>query len=495
MLFHSAHFLIFLPIVLLVYYVLPKTVRYLWLLAASYYFYMCWNAAYVLLILTSTLVTYLCGLGVERAGKSQNGAVRRKKLIIAGSLLVNFGILFFFKYFNFAAAQTERLLGWLRISAALPRTDLLLPVGISFYTFQAVGYTVDVYRGSIRAERNFFRYALFVSFFPQLVAGPIERSGNLLSQLENPKKLTFDDAREGLLLMLWGFFLKLVLADRIAILVDTVYGNVAAYPGWYLIVATALFAVQIYCDFSGYTTIAAGSAKLLGIRLMENFDAPYLSASVADFWRRWHISLTSWFRDYLYIPLGGNRKGKLRETVNKLLVFLASGLWHGATGAFVVWGGLNGLYQIVGEMLKPIRDRVVSVLRIDRKSVGHRLVCAGFVFLLVDFSWIFFRAGTMGDAIEVLRQMLPAKNIWILFDGSLYTCGLDRANFTLMLVSIGILLFADCCKRKKIVLRKIVAEQPCLIRCAFLAAAICWILLFGIWGSGYHAANFIYFQF
>ena len=341
MLFNSFQYLIFLPVVILIYYVIPKKVSYLWLLVASYFFYMCWNAVYALLLLSSTLVTYFCGLLVERAGsKSQ------KKIVVAISLILNLGILFYFKYSNFLTGLIMAAGQKMNIRIIIPQTDVLLPVGISFYTFQALGYTIDVYRNEIPAESNFFRYALFVSFFPQLVAGPIERSGNLLSQLRERKPFDYDNFREGILLILWGLFLKMVLADRIAIFVDKVYGRWNVFQGWYLIIATLLFGIQIYCDFYGYSTIAAGSAKMLGIRLMENFDAPYLSTSVGQFWRRWHISLTSWFKDYLYIPLGGSRKGKWRKNLNRMIVFLVSGLWHGANLTFLVWGGLTGFIRL-----------------------------------------------------------------------------------------------------------------------------------------------------
>ena len=333
MLFNSIEFLIFFPIVVLVYFVIPKKIKQLWLLVVSYYFYMCWNAKYALLILASTVITYASGLLIEKVKNSSYEMTKQmvlKKWIVAGSLVINLGMLFYFKYINFALSILMDAFAKIHIQLNIPVFDVILPVGISFYTFQALSYTMDVYRDEIYAEKNFFRYALFVSFFPQLVAGPIERSKNLLRQLAVPKRFCFEDAREGLLLMLWGFFLKIVLADRIAIFVDTVYGNFSTYSGAYLVVATMLFAIQIYCDFAGYSTIAMGSAKVLGIGLMENFDAPYLSTSVSEFWRRWHISLTSWFRDYLYIPLGGSQKGTIRKYINKMIVFLVSGLWHGA---------------------------------------------------------------------------------------------------------------------------------------------------------------------
>ncbi len=493
MLFNSIDFLIFFPLVTVLYFVFPRRVKPYWLLAASYYFYMCWNAKYALLILLSTAVTYASGRVLERQKRAAAPA-RRKKWTVAASFVVNLGILFAFKYLNFALTALRDALAVCHIALTVPAFDFLLPVGISFYTFQALGYTVDVYRGDVTAERNFFRYALFVSFFPQLVAGPIERSKNLLGQLETPQKFCFETARDGFLQMLWGFFLKLVLADRIGLFVDTVYADPAAYPGVYLIVATVLFAVQIYCDFYGYSTIAMGAAQILGIRLMENFDAPYLAGSVSDFWRRWHISLTSWFKDYLYIPLGGSRKGTARKYLNKMIVFLVSGLWHGARISFVVWGGLNGLYQVAGEWLKPVRDKAVACLHLDRRSLGHRLLCVGFTFVLTDIAWVFFRAEGFREALTVFRQM-GVYNPWVLFDGSLYRCGLDAGHFTVVLIGLGILLFADICKRRHIVIRRVIQRQNGWFRWAFIALAIGGILLFGVWGPAFDAANFIYFQF
>ena len=429
MLFNSIDFLIFLPIVLVIYYIIPMKYKHIWLLISSYYFYMCWNAKYVLLIFVSTVITYLSGILIDKVEKTWpdvNDIGKYKKLILALSFVSNLGILFYFKYINFTLDIVTRVLSKMNISMNVPVFDVILPVGISFYTFQALSYSVDVYRGEVAPEHDFFRYALFVSFFPQLVAGPIERSKNLLTQLREPRKFDFGYAFDGILLMLWGLFLKIVLADRIAIFVDTVYGDCEHYQGIYLIVATVLFAVQIYCDFSGYSSIAMGTAKLLGIELMDNFNAPYLSTSVADFWRRWHISLTSWFKDYLYIPLGGSKKGILRKYLNKMIVFMLSGLWHGAQLTFVVWGAINGLYQVIGEVLMPIRKKVSDIIGINRNSEGVYALSVLATFALVDFTWIFFRADSLGRAIYIIKSILNTENIWTLFDGSLYNCGLDE---------------------------------------------------------------------
>lgn len=473
-------------------------IRKYWLLIASYYFYMCWNVKYIILILFSTVVTFISGQLIEKIkqqGYKKKEEKRRKKLVVIGSFILNLGVLGYFKYTNFALNIISEFFSYMHVNVEVPQFDIMLPVGVSFFTFQALSYTMDVYRDVIYAEKNFFNYALFVSFFPQLVAGPIERSKNLLKQLDEPKEFNFERAREGFLLMLWGYFLKIVIADRITIFVDVVYGDVETYSGYYIVVATILFAIQIYCDFSGYSVIAKGTAKILGIELMENFNAPYLSTSVAEFWRNWHISLTSWFKDYLYIPLGGSRNGKAKKFFNKFIVFLISGLWHGASISFVIWGGLNGIYQIIGEMLRPVRNKMVDICNLNRQSLGHKLIQLLITFVLIDFSWIFFRANSTVQALIIIRYMLERHNPWILFDGSLYNCGLDVKNFWLMIISIFILLFADYCKYKKIIIREIIIKQDAWFRCCVIALSITLILTFGIWGPAYDAASFIYFQF
>ena len=498
MLFNSIDFLIFIPIVVVIYYIIPMKYKHIWLLISSYYFYMCWNAKYVLLIFVSTVITYLSGILIDKVEKTWSDVDKLgkyKKLILALSFVSNLGILFYFKYINFTLDIVTRVLSKMNISMNVPVFDVILPVGISFYTFQALSYSVDVYRGEVAPEHDFFRYALFVSFFPQLVAGPIERSKNLLTQLREPRKFDFGYAFDGILLMLWGFFLKIVLADRIAIFVDTAYGDCEHYQGIYLIVATVLFAVQIYCDFSGYSSIAMGTAKLLGIELMDNFNAPYLSTSVADFWRRWHISLTSWFKDYLYIPLGGSKKGILRKYLNKMIVFMLSGLWHGAQLTFVVWGTINGLYQVIGEILMPIREKVSDALGVNRDSEGFCVLRAIVTFTMIDFTWIFFRADSLGRAVYIIKSIFNAENIWTLFDGSLYNCGLDEKNFRFMLIAVIVLLVADFLKRKGIMVREIILRQDGYIKCLVVSLSILMIMVFGKYGPAYNAVNFIYFQF
>ncbi|MCD8005041.1 MAG: MBOAT family protein [Oscillospiraceae bacterium] len=496
MLFNSIDFLIFFPLVTLAYFLLPKRARWVWLLVASYFFYMCWNAKYALLIAASTLITYLSGLLLQRAGKipEERRRNRRKKLWVALSFLLNLGILFFFKYFDFFLGNLSVLLALVGVALRQPSFNIVLPVGISFYTFQALSYTMDVYRGETAPERNFFRYALFVSFFPQLVAGPIERSKNMLSQLHREHSFDPRLAREGLLLMLWGMFEKIVVADRLSYLVTEVYDNYASIPGSAIVLATALFAVQIYCDFAGYSHIAMGAARVLGIQLTENFRQPYLARSTADFWRRWHISLTTWFRDYLYIPLGGSRKGTARRYLNVMIVFLASGLWHGASWSFVAWGGLNGLYQILGSLLAPARERLCRALRLRREHPVWTLPRMIWTFLLIDFSWLFFRADSFSTAISMLRHMFSRPFLLSGWD-ALFSLGLGRADFAVALAAIAVLILADVHRERRGSPLSRLTARPLPVRWAVYLAGLFAVLIFGIYGPGYSETQFIYFQF
>ena len=485
MLFNSIDFLLFFPLVTVVYFLLPHRVRWMWLLVTSYYFYMSWNPRYALLIALSTLITYASGLLLGR---------KRKKLWVFLSFASNLAILFFFKYFGFFLDNLSGALALAGVAFKRPAFDVLLPVGISFYTFQALSYTMDVYRGEVEPERNIFRYALFVSFFPQLVAGPIERSKNLLGQMYDRHTFDPDRVRDGLLLMLWGMFEKIVVADRLAMLVDYVYENYAGLPGAAVVLATVLFAFQIYCDFGGYSHIAIGAAQVMGFRLMENFRQPYLARSVADFWRRWHISLSTWFRDYLYIPLGGNRKGRGRKYLNTMITFLVSGLWHGADWSFVVWGGLNGAYQVAGEILAPARERVCQALRIHRDRPLWAALRTVFTFCLVDFAWLFFRAPSFSAALGMLAHAVGNFQLSALV-GQLFSLGLDKANFFVALLAVAALLAADLFRERRGPLRPRLTCRPLPVRWACYLAGVLAVLIFGIYGPGYDAAAFIYFQF
>lgn len=505
MLFNSFSFLIFFPIVVIAYYVIPKKLRHVWLLVCSCYFYMSWNPRYLLLILFSTVITYGCGLLIERAE-----TVRKKKCYVGITILANLGVLLIFKYLGFVFEAVTDVLKVAGISAKVPTIDLLLPVGISFYTFQTIGYIIDVYRGKTEAEHSFISYALFVTFFPQLVAGPIERSSSLLSELKNIKTADLWDAQrnsKGFWLMLWGFFQKMVIADRVSILVDYVYANVEMYSGFVLVVAAVFFAVQIYCDFAGYTNIARGAAAILGVRLMNNFKQPYFAQSVKEFWGRWHISLSSWFKDYLYIPLGGSRKGELRKYINLLIVFLVSGLWHGAAYTYLFWGLLHGIYRVVEEVGSklprqlrshlpsggPVRSTCLDNADKSRIPDFFRMLV---VFVLVDFAWIFFRAEDIGQALLFCKRMLlGGLNPWTLFDGTMYTLGLDAKDFWVAVIAIAILLIVDVMQYVGLDIYKIYRRQNVIIRTGAVYVFIFVILIWGIYGAGYDAAQFIYFQF
>ncbi len=499
MLFNSIDFLIFFPVVVILYFLIPKKYRYVWLLAASYYFYMKWEVKYVLLLLFSTAVTYLCGILTDKINRGELPEEKKiwgKKLCIIGSLFLNLGVLGYFKDLNFLIDSWNKVMAHFQAGASFSTMEILLPVGISFYIFQAIGCTIDIYRGDVYAERNFLKYALFVSFFPQLVAGPIERSKNLLKQLGTPKTFSYENLRRGLLLMLWGYFLKMVIADRAAVIVDTVYENSVFWSGMYVIAATIFFAIQIYCDFSGYSTIARGAALVLGFELTDNFRAPYYAVSVKDFWRRWHISLTSWFRDYLYIPLGGNRKGELRKEANLLLVFSASGLWHGAAVSYILWGLLNGVYQVIGDFVRGVTDKVLKAHIAGEKQevFSDRLLKRFVTFILIDFAWLFFRAGSSVKALQLIKG-IRQMDWMILINGSLYNLGVPEEYFRVLLLSIVLLFWVDGKKDRGVDVAERFLAQRWWFRVAAELFMIFVILLFGCYGELYDTTQFIYFQF
>ncbi len=491
MLFNSIEFLLFFPITVIIYYLIPGRFRYIWLLVASYYFYMNWDPVYVLLLFFTTLITYLGGLILEKATDD-----KKRKIVLATVLIIGLTILGYFKYANMFMGLLNKVLN-ITISKTIPWDKaIVLPVGISFFTLQSLGYLIDVYRKEIYAEHNFLRYALFISFFPQLVAGPIERSKNLLKQLAVTKQFSYDNLRSGLVLTLYGFFLKVVIADRIAIFVDTVYNNALSYPGIYIVLATICFAVQIYCDFYGYSTIAKGVALTMGVSLMDNFNAPYFSKSIKEFWRRWHISLSTWFRDYLYIPLGGNRKGNIRKHINLMIVFAVSGLWHGASLAFVIWGMLHGLYQIIESLTKRVLKKVVgNIENVSYKTFSNKCLKLVVTFILADFAWLFFRANTLSNAALILKQVIRVNNIFALTDQSLFTMGISREYWKILLLAITILTFVDYQKyRGKDVLSSFF-RQNWWFRTLATVSMLIFVILFGCYGSAYDVQQFIYFQF
>jgi len=494
MLFNSLDFMIFFPIVVLVYFIIPKKLRYIWLLVASYYFYMCWNAEYALLIGISTIITYLSGLFLGKFEK-----VWAKKLVVALSFISNIGILVFYKYFDFILENVNLVLQKMDVQLVSNPFDIILPVGISFYTFQALSYTVDVYRKEIEPEKNPFRYALFVSFFPQLVAGPIERSKNLLNQVKNIEKIklwNYDRVANGFVMMVWGLFQKMVIADRISIFVDSVYESLYAVGTMETLFAAVGFSIQIYCDFAAYSTIAIGAAKVMGFELMENFDTPYFAISIKDFWRRWHISLSTWFRDYLYIPMGGNRKGTIRKFFNVMVTFLISGLWHGASWNYVIWGGLHGLYQIIGEIFMPVRKKVVSLMKVNENVFSYKLGQIAFTFSLTTLTWVFFRAKTLEEALYFFERMFTRWNPWVFFNEGLYNFGLDRVEVNILFAALITMFLVECVKyTKNKVISDFLMEQNLWFRWLVVIGWIVVILVYGEYGINFDSNQFIYFQF
>lgn len=493
MIFNSVSYLLFFPVVVLLYFALPYKLRNVWLLIVSYYFYMNWNAKYALLLAGSTLITYVCSLLVSHF--RDKGKTVLAKWSLAGSFVINIGILFVFKYSNFFAENINRLMETLGQGARISAFDVVLPVGISFYIFQALSYTMDVYRGEIKATKNLLRYALFVSFFPQLVAGPIERSKNLLAQFEEKHTFDVDRVRSGLLTMLWGLFMKIVIADNLSGIVTNVYDNYLSYTGVEILLATVLFAFQIYCDFGGYSYIAIGSARVLGFKLMDNFNCPYLATSVNDFWKRWHISLTSWFRDYLYIPLGGNRKGKVRKYINIMIIFLVSGLWHGANWTYVVWGGLNGLYLVLEQVSEPLRSRAREIFGVDVSRFSYRFFAGIWTFALVDFSWMFFRAESFSQVFGMLRQIKANFGFSRLFGYAIEAWGLDTASLLALCIAFVLLFVVDIYRYREKDLNKMILAQGAPFRYLVYGVLLLMIMFFGIYGYEYAQTAFIYFQF
>ncbi len=421
-------------------------------------------------------------------------AAKLKNIYVSISFILNLSILFFFKYFYFAVDNINILLSALHIQLIQPKFDIILPLGISFYTMQMIAYIVDIYKGA-KAETNFIKYALFISFFPKLLAGPIERTATFLPQLQERKYFNYDNLKNGLLLMLYGYFLKMVIGDRAAILVNFVFENYEAYMGLEIFVAITIYSIQIYADFFGYTCIAIGAAQTMGFTLLQNFNHPFFAVSVGDYWRRWHISLSMWLRDYIYFPLGGSRYSKLKKYRNIIIVFLASGLWHGANWTYVVWGALHGFYQITGDLLKPVRNKIEAIFKINTTCFSYRLFNIIITFILVDFAWLFFRAPDIETAVIMTKQMFSVWNPWIFFDNSLYDMGLSRKDFYVLCFSIIILWAVSFMQEKGIKIREELAKQNLVFRWILYWIAIFGILTFGVYGTAYNANQFIYFQF
>lgn len=408
MLFNSIQFLFFFIGVTAAYFLLPSRYRWMLLLAASCYFYMAFVPIYIMILIFTIIIDYFAGIYIERT------TGKRKKWLLIASIVANVGVLAFFKYYNFLNDTLTALLHGADFENPIPYLSVILPIGLSFHTFQAMSYTIEIYRGEQPAEKHFGIFSLYVMFYPQLVAGPIERPQNLLPQFRKKHSFDYANVVDGLKMMLWGLFIKIVIADRLAIYVDAVYNNPGQHNGTTLIVATVFFAFQIYCDFAGYSSIAIGAAKVMGFKLMTNFNRPYLSRNISEFWKRWHISLSTWFRDYLYISLGGNRVTVPRWYFNLFFVFVVSGLWHGANWTFILWGALNGFYLVFAIIAKPVNEKIGSWVGIKKHSAFNTFLQIVITFILSCFAWVFFRANHVSDAFDIIGKMFsPSGSLYI----------------------------------------------------------------------------------
>ncbi len=469
MVFNSLQFLVFFGIVTSAYFLLAHKYRWALLLLASCYFYMAFVPIYLGILGLTIVIDYFAGIYLERF---QGGA---KKIFLGFSLLANLGVLAIFKYYFFFTDNFNFLANYFSVPVQFPVFNFLLPIGLSFHTFQAMSYTIEVYRGNQKAERNFGIYSLYVMFYPQLVAGPIERPQNLIHQFYEKHVWDTDRVKSGLLQMMQGFFKKVVIADRLAMVVDPAYANLSGQSSLNLIIASIFYSFQIYCDFSGYSDIAIGASKVMGFKLMNNFNAPYSATSIPDFWRRWHISLSTWFKDYVYFSLGGNRVSVPRWYINIMIVFILSGFWHGASWNFVIWGALHGLFQLIGLTL----NRIFPNLAADRRnSVAGIWLYRLFTFLFVTFAWVFFRIPKFGDIQIYFRQLTQgtfSDPISLAFN----------ANELLFSILLIVVLYLFDLKRDKIKLDSVQLFWPIMVGLMFL------IYFFGV----FNLKQFIYFQF
>jgi len=479
MLFNSIEFAIFFPIVVALFFLSPQRFRTGLLLVASCFFYMAFIPAYVVILLVTILIDYFAGMYIDTAEG------RQKKVALYVSIISTCAVLLVFKYLTFALGTVDALSSLFGIHLGYTFIHVILPIGLSFHTFQSLSYVIEVYRGNQRAERDFVVYATYVMFFPQLVAGPIERPQNLLHQFREWHEFDYANVTAGLKRMAWGFFKKLVVADRLALYVNDVYAAPRSYNGLQLTIATLFFAYQIYCDFSGYSDIALGAAQILGFRLMENFRTPYYSLSISEFWQRWHISLSTWFRDYVYIPLGGSRVSKSRHIANLLITFGISGLWHGANWTYVWWGLLNGSYLVLGSLTKGWRNRLFGAVGLHEQTMVRKTIMLLTTFVLTCFAWVVFRAHSMSDAMYVATHLFTRWDFTAIKTPQFLLRQMPVAIAAILILELGQLL----AKRKNPF--TVVSRMPVPVRWAAYAAFAILVLMFGI----YQNRQFIYFQF
>ena len=490
MLFNSLNFVVFFPLIILIYRFLPSGFRRAFLMIASLFFYGCFDIRSIPVLLGIILITYSAANAMDRM---ETG---RKSVMLAAVVLC-LATLGAFKYLSFIVNNLNAVLSRIHISFEVPSFSLIIPAGISFYTFKAVGYVADVYRGRQKAEKSFINYALFISFFPQIVAGPIDRADNLLKQIDDPEDLCEEDFRTGILLMLWGYFEKLVIADRISCIVDTVYNDHTSYPGAVIAFATVCYGIQIYADFAGYSSISIGASRMLGFKIKDNFRQPYLAVDIKDFWSRWHISMSTWFRDYVYIPLGGNRKGRTRKYVNNMITFLLSGLWHGSSWNFVAWGGLHGMYHLVSGVTSELRSRISFKLKLDENTFGRRLFKTLATFIMTDYAWMFFRAGSLSTAADMTGRIITDFRLYTLSGDWMEALSLPlpEAAVSSIFPAVTVLFVVDIMHERGFGFIKWLDRQGLIFRWLCYIGASLFIILAAVQNLGLSSSEFIYFRF
>lgn len=530
--FISATFIVFVVILAGVYFVAPDKVKWLALLAGSYIFYMASSVKLLVFLIFTTAVTFVCGLVLgdmnnklaaylkehkqeltkEEKKVLKNQTSKKKRYVVALAVLINLGLLVFLKYFNFIGGNLNSLLLRFGVERTIPTLNLLLPLGISFYTLQSIAYIVDLYRGKYQPDRNFLKFSLFMSFFPQIIQGPIARYDQLAHQLYEPHKFEYTRVTQGVQLILWGFMKKLILADRLAVAVNLIFDNPESYEGFLLFFAAAGYGLQVYADFSGGMDIARGAAQILGIQLELNFERPYFSTSISDFWRRWHITLGSWMKDYVFYPLSlskafaklgkrtrkifGNYVGKKLPTfLSFFIVFLLVGVWHGSSWKYVAYGIWNGTIIVSSILLEPFYEKCLEKCHVNTKCFSWKFFQIVRTFILCSFGRFFSRAISCMTAVDMIKRTLTNPNPWVFFDGSFLELGLEYKDFYVLYIAILVLLVVGIMQEKGIHIREKIAEQNLYFRWMIYIGAVVAVLVYGNYGSGYSASEFIYQQF
>ena len=480
----SLTFVAFVALVIILYYGLPKKLRSGVLLVTSLFFYACFDWRYLIFLVFTALTTFLGALLTKKC--------KSKKLLVGSVIAFNVAVWFAIKELPWLLSTSSRAFNLLGVQWKVPTLSFIVPVGLSYFTLQAIAYLVDVAKEKYQGERNFFKYLLFLSWFPAVIQGPISRYNQLMPELLNDKKCSFETTRSNLILILFGLTKKMVIADRIGIFVNSVFDGASELQGFILYLGAVAYAIQLYTDFSGCVDICRGVSGLFGVNLVHNFNRPYLSSSIKEFWGRWHMSLSSWLKDYIYIPLGGNRKGAFRKYLNIIITFLVSGLWHGAGFNFFLWGGLHAVYQIVGQSTLALRQKIKKLIGVKQGSVSEKIYQTVITFNLVTFAWIIFRAGGLVTGFKYIVNMLSSVNLRELFDGSFFEFGLNQIYLLIIFIHIVFLFIIELCSKSQENVIEGIKNQHFILRWVIYIVLIFDILLFGVYGSGYDMASFMY---